>query len=175
MKSAADSIYAPNRFELLNCETTENDKNDLPYHKDNSSPIDLFLTNKLNFFQKINVIETGLSDHHKFICTFLNLVSKSLNQRLFAIETTKNLMRPDGPKENYDFLTNTFINTANKHVPLKKKFIRENQAPSITRNFRKEIYTTSRFRNKYCESLLKKMKNSIKNRKTNVLPLGGNV
>ena len=25
MKSAADSIYSPNRFELLNCETTEND------------------------------------------------------------------------------------------------------------------------------------------------------
>ena len=25
MKSAADSTYSPNRFELLNCETTEND------------------------------------------------------------------------------------------------------------------------------------------------------
>ena len=36
MKSAADSIYSPNRFELLNCETTENDGNDHPYHKDTS-------------------------------------------------------------------------------------------------------------------------------------------
>ena len=36
MKSAADSIYSPNRFELLNCETTENDENDHPYHKDTS-------------------------------------------------------------------------------------------------------------------------------------------
>ena len=26
LKSAADSIYSPNRFGLLNCETTENDK-----------------------------------------------------------------------------------------------------------------------------------------------------
>ena len=36
MKSAAESIYPPNRFELLNCETTENDKSDHPYHKDTS-------------------------------------------------------------------------------------------------------------------------------------------
>ena len=36
IKSAADSIYSPNRFELLNCETTENDENDHPYHKDTS-------------------------------------------------------------------------------------------------------------------------------------------
>ena len=35
MKSAADSIQSPNRFELLNCETTENDGDDHPYHKDN--------------------------------------------------------------------------------------------------------------------------------------------
>ena len=34
MKSAADIIYSPNQFELLNCETTENDENDHPYYKD---------------------------------------------------------------------------------------------------------------------------------------------
>ena len=33
MKSAADSTYSPNRLELLNCETTENDENDHPCHK----------------------------------------------------------------------------------------------------------------------------------------------
>ena len=36
MKSAAYSIYSANRFELLNCETMENDENDHPYHKDTS-------------------------------------------------------------------------------------------------------------------------------------------
>ena len=36
MRSAADSIYSPDCFELLNCETTENDENDHPYHKDTS-------------------------------------------------------------------------------------------------------------------------------------------
>ena len=32
-----------------------------------SSTIDLFLTNKPKSFQETNVIETGLSDHHKLI------------------------------------------------------------------------------------------------------------
>ena len=36
MKSAEDSIYSSNRFELPNCETTENDEKDHPYHKDTS-------------------------------------------------------------------------------------------------------------------------------------------
>ena len=36
MKSASDSIYSPNCFQLLNCEVMENDKNDQPYHKDTS-------------------------------------------------------------------------------------------------------------------------------------------
>ena len=36
MKSAANSIYSPNCFELLNCETTENDEDNHPYHKDTS-------------------------------------------------------------------------------------------------------------------------------------------
>ena len=36
MKNAADNIYSPNRFEILNCETKENDENDHPYHKDTS-------------------------------------------------------------------------------------------------------------------------------------------
>ena len=61
-------------------------------------------------------------------------------------------LKTDGPNENYDFLTNNFINIVNNHAPLKKKFIRGNQAPFMTRNLRKEIYTRSRFRNKFCKN-----------------------
>ena len=32
------------------------------------------------------------------------------------------------------------------------KFIRGNQAPFMTRNLRKDIYTRSRFRNKFCKN-----------------------
>ena len=86
-------------------------------------------------------------------------------------------LKTDDSNENYDFLTNNFINIVNKHAPLKKKFIRGNQVPFMTRNLKKEIYTRTRFRNKFCKNptLLKKMKNCIKSKETNVSPLGGNV
>ena len=35
----------------------------------------------------------------------------------------------DNPDENYLFLTETFMEIFEKHLPLKKKFIRGNQAP----------------------------------------------
>ena len=57
-------------------------------------------------------------------------------------------LKTDDPNENYNFLTNTFINIVNKHAPLKKKFERGNEAPFMTRNLRREIYTRRRFRNK---------------------------
>ena len=36
MNSAAECIYSPNHFELLDCMTTKNDKNDHPYQKNTS-------------------------------------------------------------------------------------------------------------------------------------------
>ena len=58
------------------------------------------------------------------------------------------------------------MNILSKHAPLKKKFLRGIQATFMTRNFRKEIYTRSRFRNKFCknptlenEKLYKKQRN----------------
>ena len=45
-------------------------KSETCFTKFHSSTIDLFLTNKPNFFQKTNAIETGLSDHHKLIMYF---------------------------------------------------------------------------------------------------------
>ena len=58
-------------------------KSNTCFTKLHSSIIDLFLTNKPNFFQKTSAISYVL---------FKNLVSKGLNQRLFATETAKNLV-----------------------------------------------------------------------------------
>ena len=41
----------------------------------------------------------------------------------------------------------------------------------MTRELRIEICTKRRFRNKYCKTLLKKIKKLYKNRETNALPL----
>ena len=150
--------------------------------KFHSSTIDLFLTNKPpNSFQKTNAIETGLSNHHKLICTFLKSCDNRLKPKIVYYRNYKKCnetnflsdvkncdfsLKTDDPNKNYDFLTNTFINIVNNHAPLKKKFIKGNQAPFTTRNLRKEIYTISRLRNKFCkkptkenEKLYKKQRN----------------
>ena len=46
-------------------------------------------------------------------------------------------------------MTDKFLGLANKHAPLKKKFVRGNNAPFMNREFQKEIYVRSRLRKKY--------------------------
>ena len=44
------------------------------FTKSHKSLIDLLLINMPSSFQKTHVTETGLSDYHKLISTFLNLI-----------------------------------------------------------------------------------------------------
>ena len=53
------------------------------------------------------------------------------------------------PNQNYNLLTDKFLGIVNKHAPLKKKFVRGNNAPFMNREFQEEIYVRSRLRNKY--------------------------
>ena len=45
------------------------------------------------------------------------------------------------PNENYCFITYAFIKIAERHAPLKKRLARENQAPFMSKELRKAIYT----------------------------------
>ena len=160
------------------------------FNKFHSSAIGLFLTSKSNFFQKTNAIEAGLSDHHKLICIFLNSCYDKLKPKIAYYRNYKNFneanflndlkncdfsLKTDDLNENYDFLTNTFINILNKHAPLKTKFIRGNQAPWMTRNLSKEMYTSGRVRNKFCKHPTKENEKLYINNETYVLPLRGNL
>ena len=59
----------------------------------------------------------------------------------------------------------------NKYAQLKKKFIRGNQAPFMTRNLRKEIYPRSRFRNKFCKSRTKENEKLYKKQRNKYVAL----
>ena len=48
-------------------------------------------------------------------------------------------------------MTDNFLGIVNKHAPLKKKFVRGNDVPFMNREFQKEIYVSSRLRNKFCD------------------------
>ena len=51
------------------------------------------------------------------------------------------------PNQNYQSLTKTLL-AFQKHSPLKKRIVRGNQAPFMTKEFQKAIYTRSRLKNK---------------------------
>ena len=48
------------------------------------------------------------------------------------------------PNQNYNLLTDKFLGIVNKHAPLKKKFVRGNNASFINREFEKDICVRSR-------------------------------
>ena len=125
------------------------------------------LTNKPPSFQFTSVTETGLSDYHRLITTFIKshfsrLKPKIIHYRNFKrfdeqkfIADARNVdfsFETDYPNENYSALTNTFSLIVEKHAPLKKKIVRENHAPFITEDLRKSIYKRSKLRNKFIKN-----------------------
>ena len=126
--------------------------------KNHKSTNDLFLTNKLNSFFNIHATETGLSEYHKLISTFFKFKAPRLKPKLIFYRNYKKLdeksflddlqnenscMSSNDPNVNYKSIIEFFLETIGKHVdehvPLKNKFIRDNQAPFINRDFQKEI------------------------------------
>ena len=137
------------------------------FTKTHKSTINLILTNKGNCFQKAKVIETGLSDFHKLISTFLRsqfsrLTPKAIyyrnykkvNEQKFLedVKNTNSCFNSDDPNDNYELITDLFSKIVNKPAPLKKNFLRGNQAPFTNKELRKVIYDRSGLRNRFCKT-----------------------
>ena len=67
--------------------------------KAHKSTIDLILTNKEGCFQKTKVTETGLSDFHRLISTFLRSQFCRLKPKKICYRNFKNLMRKSSLKK----------------------------------------------------------------------------
>ena len=139
---------------------TKNIIKEKPCFKNPANPtyIDLILTNRPRSFQNLSVIETGLSDFHKMCVTVMKMYC--CKQKLFVITYRKfkifsNIAVMKDPEEHltkfehYDNIpSNLFKETVNiileKSASTKKKYIRVNQAPFITKTLSKEIMKRSR-------------------------------
>ena len=66
---------------------------------------------------------------------------EDLNSTDFSVNT-------DDPNENYNFITDKLLRVVDRHAPLKKKTLRDNQAPFLTKELSKEIYSRSKLKNK---------------------------
>ena len=132
--------------------------------------IDLILTNQFNLFQRSSTFETGLSDFHlltvsEFKIGFQKLLTvrdfkmgfQKLKPKVIIYRDYKNF---DNAKFRYDIVKatsnvddfgmykSTIFNIFNRHVPIKKKYIRANEAPCTSKEFHKAIMKRSRLINK---------------------------
>ena len=108
----------------------------------NPSCIDLILTNRASSFQNTNVLETGLSDFHKLAVTVMKIFFRKQKPKIINSRNYKNfrseIFRKDlqialnwyniNVLECSDF-ESIFIDTLNKHAPLKQRYIRANNSP----------------------------------------------
>ena len=130
----------------------------------NPSVIDLILTNRPRSFQNNQVIETGLSDHHKLTITVMKaffpkqapvIISyrdyKHYDESLFCNELIKEL-NDTNCSINYNIFEKTCVRVLNQHAPLKKKYIRANNSHFMNKKLSKAIMTRSRLRNKFLKN-----------------------
>ena len=124
----------------------------------NPTCIDLILANKKSLFKNSNVLEVGISDHHSFITTALRtqVIKGNVKLRMYGDHKTFNIKlvkRVIGESfENhttydYSYFQNIFIVLLNKHVPIKKKIMRFNNNPFMSKALRKAIIHRSKFKN----------------------------
>ena len=101
---------------------------------------------------------------------------KIFDEQKFTVDV-KNADLPfetDDPNENYSALTNTISLIVEKHAPLKKKIVRGNHAPFITKDLRKVIYTRSSLKTNLLKILPRSTKNQSKDSVINVFQSGKN-
>ena len=145
--------------------------------------IDLFMTNKPRSFQNSCTFETGISDFHKMTLTVLRtflpkqkprIISyrkyKNFNKTIFREELLKSLSETNN--ESFEGFQKTCLSALNKLAPLKKKYIRANQAPFFNKELQQAIMCRSKLRNKFLKQRSvnnKKAYNKQRNFCTNLL------
>ena len=127
---------------------------------DRPACIDFILTNRPNLFQHSSTFETGLSDFHHLTVTEFKMGFHKLKPKVIVYRDYRNF---DNAKFRYDIVTatsnvddfgmykSTIFKIFNRHVPIKKKYIRANEAPFMSKELHKVIMKRSRLRNKFQE------------------------
>ena len=137
------------------------------------SCIDLVLTNRKKQFVPFALIETGVSDFHKMVVTVLISYSGKREAKIIKYRSNKNFSNDSFREQLLEELKKNFINASdlakfnacvlkvlNKEAPIKKKFIRVNEAPFVTRKPKKAIMVRSRLRNTFLKHPANENKNN---------------
>ena len=121
---------------------------------------DLILTNCKYNFQNTIALNTGFSDFHKMTVTVLKAEYvkadpiqinyrnyKKFNLILFQGVLRKRLDEDSQSNKSFDNIQNTLYEVFNKHAPQKKKYLRANDSPFMSKHLRQMIMNRSRCKN----------------------------
>ena len=124
----------------------------------NPSCVDLFLTNAYKSFQTTQTVSTGISDFHKMIVTVLKTTFKKAKPREILYRSYKNYDDSAFKEDlkcklvdcnNYTEYEKRFVEVVNTHAPIKKRLVRANEVPYMTKALRKAIANRSRLEHQY--------------------------
>ena len=155
------------------------------FKSDRPRSIDLILTNRVSSFQNTDAIETGLSDFHCMIVTvlkggFVKRGPKLINYRdyrNFRIDNFRNDVCIELSKHipvdsmSYDTFDSVVKQVLNEHAPIKKKYVRANDGPFVTKAFRKAVMLRTKLRNKYNKERTKETERAFKKQRNRCVKL----
>ena len=104
------------------------------------------------------VFETGLSDFHLVTMTEFKTSFQKREPKIIKYRDYKNFdnskFRSEILKRNFNYtdlrtFKETVFNIFNKYAPIKRKYVRANEAPFMTKELHKAIMKRSRLRNKF--------------------------
>ena len=133
------------------------------FKSENPKCIDLVLTNRDRSVHSTTTVETGLSDFHKMILTVLKTKYQKIGASVINYRSYKNFNESDFKRDlceaigntnptDYESFQDVFNEVLDKHAPTKKKYVRANHAPFMTRALRKAVMLRSRLKNKHNNS-----------------------
>ena len=109
-----------------------------------------------------------MSDYHKLISTFLKSHFARLKPKVITYRNYKkfdeniflnNLQKlgikldEENSESSYSLISNKFLWVVKKHALLKKKKLRGNHSPFVTKEFQRAIYIRSKLKNKMNQNL----------------------
>ena len=133
---------------------------------ENPSCFDLILTNKPRSFQSTCVIETGLSDFHRMTVSVLKMHFRKLPPKIISYRDYKSFENERFMdslilalnSRNIDYTKNPDVffevcqNELNHHTPRKRKYIRGNNKPFMTKALSESIMERTHLKNKFLKN-----------------------
>ena len=132
------------------------------FKSDSPTRIDLILTSDTTRLKNTTTIETGLSDFHVMIATALKgsfrergprIITyrdyNKFNNSVFRAELQEELTSNSNGNQDFTTVNGVSKKVLDRHAPCKKKYVRANDGPFMTKELRKANMKLTRLKNRF--------------------------